>query len=796
MTTDVQVYNNLFRLIRSSNPSVRQRVMHRLRETAKAKEIVIGVNLDTGEVFSIPVQALQANSTHIISASGRGKTSLMKSMICQLIPLNTGGGLVIDPEHSLYKDLMNWAASHPNREELAKRIIPISPSEAKATGMWAGYSPTRHTDNSPPLSVHAESLREAMVKTWGENTDAMPRYRKWAGNAATVALETKLTFQEMEYLVSLDDSVAHVRRKLVEQTHTATVRRQFMAVHNAKSTKMKADEWGSLESRLTEFGRNECINLIMRHDNTMDIPALVEGGYWVFLDVSRDQALLGRDHGRILATCFLSDITDYALTRSEAAGKAKPFFVFVDEFEEYVISSDVNTLLDRCRKRGIHLIMAHQTLDQIREGNRKLFSSVIGNSDNKIVLGLNNPDDAEYAVRYLFPDIELKEVKDEVRLPMTVRYQEETTVTRSETSGWAEGTAFGDASTSGSGSSQIATPSGEVMLVTNHSVSDGGSTASIFMQNGSTGTTWGTRLRPVLEELRTGTQFFSLEEQRARKVANLLDLPPQHAYIRLSRGNATLVEIGTVRSYPDDEKNLQAWRQLYLSNHPEVFLPEQEVLIETAGRRQALEAEEYEDEFELLGDTNAPVFPATHRKKDMEVVSQPLLVPEPTTKPEDVKRAKRSKAPVSQEKVVSEPEPVPEPEITPRGAKRGRPRKVPLPQQVQEAYGKLPSLDWLQECQLAHRPELQEHVQPRQAMAQGQALRHLLIEAAQQVAGILAQVPDKEKISIFLGKYAQGKTISKIAGEMGVTRKSVYTYRDEGFKYASEQFVLLISHEP
>ena len=598
-----------------------------------------------------------------------------------------------------------------------------------------------------------------MVKTWGENTDAMPRYRKWAGNAAMVALEAKLTFREMEYLVSLDDSVAHVRRKLVEQTEYATVRRQFMAVHNSKSTKTKADEWGSLESRLTEFGRNECVNLIMRHDNTMDIPAVIEGGYWVFLDVSRDQALLGRDHGRILATCFLSDVTDYALTRPEADGKAKPFFVFVDEFEEYVISSDVNTLLDRCRKRGIHLIMAHQTLDQIREEHRKLFSSVIGNSDNKIVLGLNNPDDAEYIVRYLFPDIDLKEVKDEVRLPMTVRYEEEAVVTTSDASGWTDGAVGGDAWASSSGSSQISTPSGEVVVVTSHGDSIGVSGASVSMESGSHATTRGTRLRPVIEELRTGTQFFSLEEQRAKNVATLLDLPPQHAYIRTGAGNAVLVEIGTVKTYPDDEENLQAWRQLYLSKHAPMFLPEQEVLTEMAQRRQALEAVEQEEP-DTLGDTKAPVFQA--RPTQQRSV------------------------------VVSEPAPVVEPKAAPQGAKPGRPRKVPLRPQVQEAYGKLPNLDWLQECRLAELPELQERVQPHQAMAQGQALRNLLIEAAQQVAGNLIQVPGKTNVSIFLSKYADGKTVSKIAKEMGVTRKSVYNYREEAFRYATEQFVLLL----
>ncbi len=57
---------------------------------------------------------------------------------------------------------------------------------------------------------------------------------------------------------------------------------------------------------------------------------------------------------------------------------------------------------DRSRKRGIHLIKAHKNLAQIREDDPKLYSSVMGNSAIKVVLGLNNPDDIEEAERYMF----------------------------------------------------------------------------------------------------------------------------------------------------------------------------------------------------------------------------------------------------------------------------------------------------------------------------------------------------------------------------------------------------------
>ena len=66
--------------------------------------------------------------------------------------------------------------------------------------------------------------------------------------------------------------------------------------------------------------------------------------------------------------------------------------------------------------------------------------------------------------------------------------------------------------------------------------------------------------------------------------------------------------------------------------------------------------------------------------------------------------------------------------------RRGRKPKVPLMEQVGEGYARLHNLDWLQECELTKLSAVRQRTQAHEAMPEGQALRRLLIEVANQAA--------------------------------------------------------------
>jgi DNA-directed RNA polymerase specialized sigma24 family protein len=115
-------------------------------------------------------------------------------------------------------------------------------------------------------------------------------------------------------------------------------------------------------------------------------------------------------------------------------------------------------------------------------------------------------------------------------------------------------------------------------------------------------------------------------------------------------------------------------------------------------------------------------------------------------------------------------------------------------EQVDQAYVHLHDLDWLQECDLARLPEVQQSIQRHQTMPEAQALRGLLIAAARQVIGDMGEVPGKQGLAAFLKGYLAGRSVAEIAQELGVSREwCSRKYRREALRLAGMQFVRSMS---
>jgi DNA-directed RNA polymerase specialized sigma24 family protein len=118
-------------------------------------------------------------------------------------------------------------------------------------------------------------------------------------------------------------------------------------------------------------------------------------------------------------------------------------------------------------------------------------------------------------------------------------------------------------------------------------------------------------------------------------------------------------------------------------------------------------------------------------------------------------------------------------------------------EQVEEAYLHLHDWDWLRDSELVGLPEVQQRVNPRQIMPEAQALRGMLFEATRQVIQDLTTVPDKVGVRVFLERHLEGRNLTEIARELGVSREWVSrSYRREAFRLAGMQFVRSVSNSP
>jgi hypothetical protein len=102
---------------------------------------------------------------------------------------------------------------------------------------------------------------------------------------------------------------------------------------------------------------------------------------------------LGAETGRLAGTLLLNAI--WSAVRSGACDPAKPTFLFLDEFQDFLnLPVDPESMLVQARSFGLAMVLAHQHLEQLPEGIR---SAVLANARSKVVFQTTYDDARVFA---------------------------------------------------------------------------------------------------------------------------------------------------------------------------------------------------------------------------------------------------------------------------------------------------------------------------------------------------------------------------------------------------------------
>lgn len=124
-------------------------------------------------------------------------------------------------------------------------------------------------------------------------------------------------------------------------------------------------------------------------------------------------AFLGKATGKLVLQCLQSAVAnrhgeDRAEDRNGSAvdetslkKKEHPFFsVYLDDFTEYLYPGFVS-LLNKSRSANVGVVFAHQALGDIKALGDDVATSILTNSNLKIVMRGNDPDSAEYFAKVI-----------------------------------------------------------------------------------------------------------------------------------------------------------------------------------------------------------------------------------------------------------------------------------------------------------------------------------------------------------------------------------------------------------
>lgn len=297
--------------------------------------------------------------THIVGATGSGKTVLLEHLIYRDLARGHGA-LIIDPkgERDLYERVRNYCRSIGRERDLHL----LSATHLDESSRWN------------PLNLGTAAELES--KFFGAARYSHDYYAKAVEFGLQRAFRELVTEKEQASL-SLCDLVATLDQ-LSNSGKDDALKGLYFDLNN-----LAFGEWGPILGTAEKPGRQDEVSLLdlTRRNEILFVDLPTEGKA---VQAARVGALLLQE------ITLLSGIRKrMAISRSD-----RPFSVYVDEFDAFATEGFV-TFLNKGRSSDLMIHMAHQTLADLQKVSPTFMGQIMGNPNVRFIFRLDFPDDAE-----------------------------------------------------------------------------------------------------------------------------------------------------------------------------------------------------------------------------------------------------------------------------------------------------------------------------------------------------------------------------------------------------------------
>jgi hypothetical protein len=358
--------------VRSTRLTRDSRRTKAVAKTLIGHELCLGENTHAGVTQRVTLGIDQRlRHTHLVGASGTGKSTLFLNMLVQ--DMEHGHGLaLIDPHGDLVGHVL---ARVPDSR--VSDVVLVDPADTESP---VGFN---------ILSAHSELEKTLLA------SDLVAVFRRlstsWGDQMTSVLSNAILAFLESTRGGTLSD----LRRFLVE----AEFRKEFLQTVQDREVVyywqkefplLSGRPQAPLLTRLDAFLRPRLIRNMVTQPTSLDFAGIMNEGKILLVKLA--QGAIGEENAALLGSLFVSKIHQLALGRqSIAESDRRPFFVYMDEFQHFVTPS-MAMLLTGARKYRLGLVLAHQELRQLWNQDRDVAGAVLANAATRICFRVGDDD--------------------------------------------------------------------------------------------------------------------------------------------------------------------------------------------------------------------------------------------------------------------------------------------------------------------------------------------------------------------------------------------------------------------
>lgn len=315
--------------------------------------VILGKNVYRGEEKTVRIKDDdRTRHQYIIGKSGTGKSSLLTYMARQDIARGAGVG-VVDPHGDLIEDVLRYVPKHR-----VKDVVVFNPADIDRP-MGLNLLEANSPEEKDMASLEA---MEIFIKLFGDEIFG-PRLQHYFRNGCLTLMDDEeegATIIDVPRLFVDEDFSKYKISKIKNP-----VVKSFWEHEMAKTGQREKEEMiPYFSSKFGPFITNTMMrNIIGQKKSAFNFREIMDQEKILLINLSKGK--VGDINAQLLGLIIVSKLQMVAMQRVDMpASERKPFYLYCDEFQNFVTDSFA-TILSEARKYKLALIIAHQYISQL-----------------------------------------------------------------------------------------------------------------------------------------------------------------------------------------------------------------------------------------------------------------------------------------------------------------------------------------------------------------------------------------------------------------------------------------------
>lgn len=358
--------------------------------------IKIGVNSFRGVDTDVYLKEIdRMRHFYVVGQTGTGKTGIMMNMIRQ--DIERGEGVCyIDPHGTDIQKILSYIPK--NRIDDVIYFDPASTARPMALNMLE-FDPERPEQKTLVIN----ELLGIFNQLFDMKTAGGPLFEQYFKNSAGLVMshpESGNTVLEIGRVLSdkkfRDMKLSHCTNPIITQ---------FWKTAEATTGEQGLENFVPyITSKFDTFISNEIMRpIIAQEKSSFNFREIIDNKKILLVNLSKGR--LGDINANLLGLILVGKIQMAALSRADTAGNLPPFYLYIDEFQNFTTPS-ISSILSEARKYKLSLNVAHQYLSQLSDDIR---NAVLGNVGSMGIFRISS-EDAEILQKRLDPVFTVQDI--------------------------------------------------------------------------------------------------------------------------------------------------------------------------------------------------------------------------------------------------------------------------------------------------------------------------------------------------------------------------------------------------